>query len=106
MNIPKNELIKILNGDNAVIEKYRLLVIPNKTCKFCGDYFVPSSRSDEIYCENCRGIGYDVKVIRTGEVKSANCRREYKRLYAHYLRGKITKAELDKKFNDYKNKEN
>ena len=53
-----------------------------KQCQNCGKYFVPESRSDEIYCNNifknnrtCRQIGYENK-INNDEVL-----REYRKIY-------------------------
>ncbi|MCL2298949.1 MAG: DUF6076 domain-containing protein [Firmicutes bacterium] len=46
-------------------------------CKNCGKYFLPTSRSDEIYCDNifkngktCKQLGYEIKV-KNDEVLNA-----------------------------------
>ena len=54
-----------------------------KLCQNCGKFFIPSSRSDEIYCDNiyengktCKEIGYEVK-LKNDEFKTSY-RRAYK----------------------------
>lgn len=53
-----------------------------RKCQNCGEYFVPTSRSDEIYCDKvlpngktCKTVGYDEKI------KHDNVLREYRRIY-------------------------
>ena len=55
-----------------------------KKCKNCGKCFIPSSRSDEIYCDNifkdgrtCKQVGYENKIKNDKFLKEY--RREYKR---------------------------
>lgn len=101
MNIPKAELIKLLNGDNEIIRKYKNLIIPEKICKYCGKKFTPSTRTDEVFCAECINISDDRKVLKCGTDERVKIRREYKRVYAHYMRGKITKEELDRHMKEY-----
>lgn len=72
MNVPKKELIAILNGELNTIEKYKNLVIPKKVCKLCGNEFIPSVRSDEIYCDRifkngrtCKEVAYEENVKKS-----------------------------------------
>lgn len=54
-----------------------------KRCKNCGKYFIPTSRSDEIYCDNlyktsgrtCKQVGYENKVLNNEIL------REYRKIY-------------------------
>lgn len=53
-----------------------------KTCANCGKFFIPASRSDEIYCDNiyrnnktCKQIGYEMKVA------SDDVLRTYRTIY-------------------------
>lgn len=39
-------------------------------CKVCGQYFIPTSKREEIYCPNCRNVSYDTK-IKDDEIRSA-----------------------------------
>ena len=71
------------NDDLCSLPDYCMyLVLKNKIavnkCQNCGKFFVPSSRSDEIYCDNifkdgktCKQIGYERKVNKD----------EYKKAY-------------------------
>lgn len=44
-------------------------------CKNCGKYFIPVSKRDEIYCQNCRKISYDTKI------KDDTVRKTYRTIY-------------------------
>lgn len=33
-----------------------------RRCKVCGKYFIPSAKSNEIYCKSCRKTTYDTKI--------------------------------------------
>lgn len=59
---------------------------------------MPNKRIDEKYCDKCRRIGYEA----TLDSKKKDLRREYKRLYALYMRKVISKEELDKRMKNYK----
>lgn len=99
MNISKKSLIKILDGDSEEINKMReILSLNGKLCKCCGMHFIPDKRADEKYCKKCRKVGYE----KTLSSNSENCIREYKRLYALYMRKKITKEEMKIKYEQYK----
>lgn len=41
-----------------------------RTCKVCRKYFIPSFKSNEIYCKNCRKTTYDTK-IKQDEILNA-----------------------------------
>lgn len=97
MNIPKNELILILNGDKETIEKYRKLVIPQKTCPCCGKEFIPSVRSDEVYCDNCKSKGYE----KTMNDIQKDIVRERKRANRLLQRGKISREEYNEHMKNY-----
>lgn len=56
------------DASNYVKSKYTI-----KKCENCGKYFIPISRSDEIYCDNifdnetgktCKEIGYEIKLSK------------------------------------------
>ena len=99
MNVPKDDFIRVLNGDLEEIKKYKeKLGIFGKKCACCGTIFVPNKRIDEKYCDKCRRIGYEA----TMDSKKKGIRREYKRLYSLYMRGVISKEELDKRMESYK----
>lgn len=56
----------IIAIDNVNYQKGNINI---KQCQNCGKYFIPSSRSDEIYCDNyykdektCKEIGYETKL--------------------------------------------
>ncbi len=65
-------------------------------CKNCGDYFLPASRSDEIYCDKCRKISYDRKV------KNEPAQREYRKIYktqnARKQRGQHNISGIEERF--------
>ena len=48
---------------------------PVKKCSICGKFFIPQSRSDEIYCDSCRAISYEQK-IQSDAILSA-----YRKIY-------------------------
>jgi len=73
----KNLSIKLINHD------YHKNNTTIKLCQNCGKFFIPYSRSDEIYCDNiyengktCKEIGYEVK-LKNDEFKTSY-RRAYK----------------------------
>lgn len=70
----------IIAIDNVNFQKNNTTI---KLCQNCGKYFIPSSRSDEIYCDNiykdgktCKEMGYEIK-LKNDEFKTAY-RRAYK----------------------------
>jgi len=102
MNIPKDDFVRILNGDLEEIQKYKeKMFLFGKKCACCGTIFVPNKRIDEKYCDKCRYIGYE----KTMNLKKKDLKREYKRLYALYMRKVISKEELDRKMKNYKESE-
>lgn len=54
------------------IQRQNLIV---KKCKNCGEFFSPSNRSDEIYCDSCKNVSYDEKI------KSDSILKEYRKIY-------------------------
>lgn len=77
-----------------------------KRCKNCGKYFVPETRSDEIYCNNifkgnrtCRQIGYENKV--NGNEVLREYRKIYKTQNARKQRNKDNIQELEQRFSDW-----
>ena len=99
MNIPKDDFVRILNGDLEEIQKYKeKLGLSGKKCACCGTIFVPNKRIDEKYCDKCRSIGYE----NTMDYQKKDFRREYKRQYALYMRNVISKEELDRRMENYK----
>lgn len=70
-----------LSGSNTVIRK----------CENCGGFFIPSSRSDEIYCDRiikgvrrCKAVGYEQKILNNPYTKVY--RSAYKTKNAYKLR--------------------
>lgn len=71
--------------EDAIIFDFYEIVKNNieiKTCENCGKYFIPATRSDEIYCSNiykngktCKQIGYENKINNDGVLK------EYRKIY-------------------------
>ncbi len=50
---------------NAVKNRIRI-----KQCKICGNYFIPTSKRDEIYCRVCRKTTYDTKIQNDNILKA------------------------------------
>lgn len=98
MNINKSDLISILNGNQEIIQKYRSMVVPNKKCKRCGKSFIPRNRTDELYCEYCHSLCCDMKL--SAEMK--DYRREYKRMHAKMVRGKVSRKQFDEHMKQYR----
>lgn len=76
----------ILSDAMSAVDMAVLMIIRDniiiRRCSNCGDFFIPSSRSDEIYCDKvlsngktCKTIGYDEKVKRDSTL------REYRKIY-------------------------
>lgn len=99
MNISRRTLIKIINGDESEIEKLkeRLGFQEKRKCACCGKLFYPENRSNEKYCSECRFSGY----YQTMSEEQKKQRREYKRLHALYMRGKITQEEMKQKYQKF-----
>lgn len=64
-----NDLESLLMFEYTKIKNNQLLI---KRCANCGKYFIPSNRSDEIYCDNifrsgktCKQVGYEEKEKKT-----------------------------------------
>ena len=79
------ELMNVVKG-NIII----------KRCENCKRYFVPTGRNDAIYCKACEKNGATKKYEREIEknpIKKAY-RMEYKKRYAHVLKGKSPKNEF------------
>lgn len=77
-----------------------------KRCENCGKYFVPETRSDEIYCNNifkgnrtCRQIGYENKV--NGNEVLREYRKIYKTQNARKQRNKDNIQGLEQRFSDW-----
>lgn len=73
------DMISIVNLAVLSILKDGAIV---RKCRNCGDYFIPASRSDEIYCDKllpngktCKTVGYDERV------KGDSILREYRKIY-------------------------
>ena len=99
MNIPRETLIKIINGDQEEIEKIKekLGFKEKRHCVCCGKEFYPQHRSDEKYCRECRFSGYSQTM---SETQKRN-RREYKRLHALYRRGRISQEEMKQMYQKF-----
>ena len=76
---------------------------PPAICQNCGKYFVPESRSDEIYCNNifkgnrtCRQIGYENKI--NGDEVLREYRKIYKTQNARKQRNKDNIQGLEERF--------
>lgn len=72
-------LLSIVNMAALSILKNGVVI---RKCRNCGDFFIPASRSDELYCnktlesgKTCKTIGYDERV------KGDNILREYRKIY-------------------------
>ncbi len=73
------DLMSVVNFAALSILKDGVIV---RKCRNCGDYFIPSSRSDEIYCDKqlpngrtCKTVGYDERV------KQDQVLSEYRKIY-------------------------
>lgn len=78
----------------AAKEKYHIA-----RCKVCGNYFMPSSKSNEVYCKDCRNTTYDTKV-KQDEVLSAY-RTIYKTQNARKQRN-LHRPNITEKFEKWK----
>lgn len=76
----------ILTDALSVVNMAAIIIINENTaihrCAHCGDYFIPASRSDEIYCDKrlpngktCKNVGYEKKVEKDDVL------REYRKIY-------------------------
>lgn len=69
----------VLNDFLSVVNAGLLYAMADNTsfckCKNCGSFFIPSKRSDELYCPKCKSISYDEK-IKADVVLS-----EYRKIY-------------------------
>ena len=82
---------------------------PIVKCKNCGQYFVPTGRSDSIYCsypspqdseKTCKDIG--AQVSRSNKEKTDVTTKEYRKVYMRYkmlMRRHPEEAEYEEKFN-------
>jgi hypothetical protein len=91
MNVPREDLMGLVNQNSETIEKYKKFLLV-KECKCCGAEFQPINRSDEIYCELCRLTGY--KKTMSEEMKEY--RKRYKTQHARMVRGAITREEFER----------
>lgn len=73
------DMISIVNMAALSILKDDSVV---RKCQNCGEYFIPTSRSDEIYCDKvlpngktCKTVGYDERIKRDDVL------REYRKIY-------------------------
>lgn len=71
MSIVNMAALSILKDDSTV-----------RQCQNCGEYFIPTSRSDEIYCDKvlpngktCKTVGYDERIKHDAVL------REYRKVY-------------------------
>jgi hypothetical protein len=85
------------------------LNIPIRECQNCGYFFIPSSRSDEIYCDriikngkSCKDIGYENKIL--SDPFSKAYRTAYKTKNAYKLRNIKNTPGVEKKFADWTQK--
>lgn len=85
-----------LYSDGAVLRR----------CENCGDFFIPSSRADEIYCDkvikdnkSCKDIGY------TNKVKSDDLTKAYRTAYktknAYKVRNIKNSPDIQQKFENW-----
>lgn len=81
----------------AYIEFFNLIEnFAIKKCSNCKDYFVPKNKVNEIYCENCRHIGYINKVKNNEFLKAYNT--AYKTKHAQKQRKKHRSEETKEKY--------
>ena len=93
--------------DVLIMDIYNILEndLVIKQCQNCGKYFIPSSRSDEIYCYNefkngktCKQLGYEVKLNNDEFLKAY--RTAYKTQHAKMQRNKKNKPDYKEKVFD------
>ena len=77
-----------------------------KKCENCGKFFIPSSRSDEIYCDNiyrngktCKQIGYENKI--NGDEILKEYRKIYKTQNARKQRNRKSSHRIDLYFSQW-----
>ena len=101
VSIPIEDYKKIIYGDSRVIKEYREKFEKEhpKTCEECGAKFLTKSRRDTLYCGRCMSRyaaatkKYQAK-ISENEALSLH-RKVYKRIYARYLHGSISKEKFE-----------
>jgi hypothetical protein len=91
--------------DLSNVARERVII---KRCNNCGKYFKPTSRSDEIYCNNiyrngktCKDIGYEIKISRDRALS------EYRKIYKTQNARKQRNGHIpfvSKRFDVWKNK--
>lgn len=104
----KNQKITYCNAYyvSTVSDFFRLMGVftikdnkPIRRCKICNKYFIPVSKTDEIYCQSCRSISYDKK-IKENEILSSY-RKIYKTQNARKQRNSH-RPNIDIKFDNWK----
>lgn len=97
------DIQNLIHFDNIEMQRRGIEL---KRCKNCGKYFVPETRSDEIYCNNifkgnrtCRQIGYENKV--NGNEVLREYRKIYKTQNARKQRNKDNIQGLEQRFSDW-----
>jgi len=89
----------------AIVQLLKSGVTINK-CANCGDYFVPLTRSNEVYCNNifsngrnCKQIGYENKINNDDVFKEY--RKAYKNKNAYKQRTKNHNQNAEKEFKQW-----
>ena len=51
-----------INGIRNAVGKLRKVIATRKRCSFCGKWFIPKSRSDELLCGKCKIIPQEKRI--------------------------------------------
>lgn len=93
-----NDVLSLLVFDFAQVIQNNLVV---KRCENCKKSFIPSSRSDEIYCDNifkndktCKQLGYEIKLSKDA----------FKSAYRVAYKTQNARVARNKQITDYKEK--
>lgn len=53
------DFVNVVNlGTLQIIESETVV----RKCRNCGNFFIPSNRADEVYCDPCKSVSYDEKI--------------------------------------------
>lgn len=103
-----NNVNKFVSYSSKTIEGFAFVSLLNlfntdiiiKKCKNCEEYFIPNSRSDEVYCSDCRDIG------ATETWKKSLEETEWKKIHRQIYQSKQMQArrypDIDKYAKDFK----
>lgn len=102
MQISKRDLYEILNGNQELISNYKEKYFPEEEhtyiCEQCGKKFSTIIKVKRKYCSaKCSSDHFH-------QNQNKEYAREYKKMYARMMAGKISREELKVHMSEFKNK--